>query len=341
MAKLSFALAAAVCTAAGLSAQQPFEIWPGATSLTSRGGIATTASGELHQGFHAAQNAGLGDNGTSCTVGGMRVVAQDEVGVTTGTFNIRLRQGSDAAGPGTLATDSLGYFGPVNLPASANPGAVAWIMTLTFAPVTVPTGGFFSAGVELLTEISGTDFVSVHVTNAGPNGQHASSVDMAWQIIAGAVSHPASKPCWRIGLILPQNALQAANVDNVGTLAHFGNGGYFPNTRLTGVLSQGLAFRVFHNLGAGGAAVVLTSLGGVAAPTSVFGINNRVYLNLPTLMAVQMTAGPSDGSTLPSLGNGIGALPSLGGFALTFQAAVVNPAAGTIDMTNAVVTTLL
>ena len=326
--------------AANLAAQQPFEIWPGTTSFTSRGGVATTGTGEIHQGFHAAQNAGLGDNGTACVVSGMRVLAQDQVGTTLGTSNIRLRQGADATGPGPLVTDSLGSFGPVNLPASTNTGAVAWIMTLTFTPVTVPTSTFFSAGVELLANTA-TDFVSVHTSYAGPNGQHANSVDMAWQIIAGVVSHPVSKPSWRIGLILPQNALQAANVDNVGTLAHFGNGGYFPNTALTGGLSQGLSFRCFHNLGVAGSCVVLTSLAPPAAPTAIPGINNRLYLNLPTLMAVQMTAGPSDGSILPSLTNGIGALPSLGGFVLTYQAAVVDPVAGSIDLTNAVAMTLL
>ncbi|MBI5852777.1 MAG: hypothetical protein HZB39_17335 [Planctomycetes bacterium] len=327
--------------AANLAAQQPFEIWPGTTSFTSRGSVPATGTGEIHQGFHAAQNAGLGDNGTNCVVSGMRVVIQDQVGTTLGSCNFRLRRGADATGPGTLVTDSLGYFGPINLPTSTNTGPIAWMLTLTFTtPLTVPTSTFFSAGVELLANTA-TDFVSVHTSYAGPNGQHANSVDMAWQIIAGVVSHPVSKPCWRIALILPQNALQAANVDNVTPFSHFGNGGYFPNTALTGGLSQGLSFRCFHNLLTGGSCVVLTSLAPPAAPTSIPGINNRLYLNLPTLMSVQMTAGPTDGSVLPSLANGIGALPSLGGFVLTYQAAVVDPLAGSIDLTNAVAMTLL
>ncbi|MCC6784286.1 MAG: hypothetical protein IT457_15700 [Planctomycetes bacterium] len=342
MSKLPLSIAAAVAIAAGASAQQFFEIYPGTTNATSRGGLGLN-SGEILNGFHKAQNAGIGNDGTSSTVSGARYVLQDQIGNTVDTYGITFRTGTDATGPGTTAVDLLASFGPFNMPASTATGPVAWIITLTFAPLTVPSTDFFSVGVALPVATSGTDYVSCHAAYNTSHNQHASAVDMAWQIVGAATSatHPATKRSFRIAIRTPQNAFQAANVDALGTFNHFGWGGYFPNTALVGAASQGLAFRAFHNLGVNGSAAVLASIGGFAAsPLTIPGIGNTVYLDLATLLPVTMAFGLSDGTVLPSLAAGLDVLPA-GAGTLTFQAVVLDIPNATIDMTNAVTTTLL
>lgn len=343
MRSLSLTIAAAAAVATGASAQQIYEIDPGITSFTSRGSV-STGSGELFQGFHSGQNRGLGDDGVGASVIGMRVVVQDQIGATAGSFSAVIRGGTDATGPLTGAGGVLFGSAPIGLPASAAPGPVAWLMTITFAAVAVPQVGFFAAGAQLAADpLWPTDGVSFHASSNVANAQHAASVDMAWQIIGAAptASHPTSKRSWRLGLRLPQNAFQVGNVTTAAPLNRFGNGGYFPDTALLGAASQGLAFRCYHNLGAAGTAAVLMSVGPPGAPFTVLGIGNTVYLDLATLASTTLAAGPSDGTVLPFLAAGIDAVPSSAGLPITFQGVVIDFIGGTLDMTNAVVTTLL
>lgn len=339
MRNLSLSLAVAAAIAGVAQSQQVLEIHPGILSLASRGNIATTSSGFLFQGFLAAQNHGIGDNGVTSEISGHRSVVQDQIANTLGQFNVQFRTGTDAAGPGLLPTDVIAYFGPVNLPASTLPGAIAWQMTVTFAPITVPSTGFWSAGVELLAGTA-TDALYLQGATELSNGQHAAAPHMTWQDIGGVVSLNASKRSWRIGVRTAQNVFQIGNVDAIAPLNHFGNGGYFPNTALTGTgpTSQGLAFRCAHNAGATAAAAVLMSVDFAVTPTTVFGFNNTLYLDLATIAPFTIASGPADGSTLPFLAAGLDALPSAGGLRLAFQAIVIN--GGTFDFTNAAVVTL-
>ncbi|MBI5852778.1 MAG: hypothetical protein HZB39_17340 [Planctomycetes bacterium] len=102
-----------------------------------------------------------------------------------------------------------------------------------------------------------------------------------------------------------------------------------------------MAFRCYHNLGAAGTAAVLMSVGPPGAPFTVAGIGNTVYLDLATLASTTLASGPSDGTVLPFLAAGLGAVPSSAGLPITFQGVVIDFLGGTLDMTNAVVTTLL
>ena len=206
----------------------------------------------------------------------------------------------------------------------------------------MPCTSFFSVGLDLPIATSSADLILAHASNNVANAQHASSVDMAWQSIGGTVSHPSAKRSWRMALITPQNVLQAGNSDATAPGTHFGNGGYFPNTALTGTgaTSQGLGFRCAHNLGAAGVAAILMSIDFGASPFTLAGFGNTIYLDVGTVAPFALT-GPADGSTMTLLTNGLDALPSAGGLRLCFQGAVIDPALGSIDMTNAVIVTLL
>lgn len=341
MNRLPLSLVAAAALGTVASAQQALEIYPGVTSFASRGNTGTGA-GELIQGFHSSVNHGLGDNGTNCVIAGNRYLVQDQVGATADTYSIVLRSGTDAAGPTPGAAGEIARGGPFAMPPSTAPGPVAWIITLTWAtPIAVPCTGFFSVGLDLPVATSSADLILAQAANNVANAQHASSVDMAWQLIGGTVSHPSQKRSWRLGLILAQNALQAGNSDATAPGTHFGNGGYFPNTALTGTgaTSQGIGFRCAHNLGAAGVAAILMSIDFGAAPFTVPGFGNTVYLDLGTVAPFALT-GPSNGSTLGLVTNGLDALPSAGGLRLCFQGVVIDFAANTFDMTNAVIVTL-
>ena len=77
-----------------------------------------------------------------------------------------------------------------------------------------------------------------------------------------------------------------------------------------------------------------------ASPFTLAGFGNTIYLDVGTVAPFALT-GPADGSTMTLLTNGLDALPSAGGLRLCFQGAVIDPELGSIDMTNAVIVTLL
>lgn len=338
MRTLPLTLAAAISLAGVSSAQAVFEIYPGVTSFTSRGNIGT-GSGEIHQGFHASINRGLGDNAGVCEVNGVRVLLQDQDRLTQGQWRNVFRSGSDAAGPGTTSADVIATTGLLSFPpASTGTGGWAFLFTVNFStPVQVPCSDFWSLGVELFPEAWSSDGVSCHASTNAANLQHPNAEDIAWQIVGTATSatHPSSMRSWRIAPIVGM-AMQAACNQTTAPNDRFGIGGYFPDTSQVGATSQGISLKVTHPSGAAATGYVLLSIGYDANPFTVFGINNTVYLEQSLIAPFVVASGPADGSVIPFIVGGMDLLAPGGGINVALQSIVVDVNLGTADMTNAV-----
>ena len=106
-----------------IAQNQAFSIHPGSTSYTSRGNLGT-GSGETLMGLHTSHWAGLGDTGSACEVTQLGLVDQDQNSNTQESFNLVLRNGTDANGPGTGASDVIASFGPYRMPSTPTGSAI-------------------------------------------------------------------------------------------------------------------------------------------------------------------------------------------------------------------------
>ncbi|MGE0144014.1 MAG: hypothetical protein AB7I19_09535 [Planctomycetota bacterium] len=337
----SFAIAA-LGIALPLTAQRYLEIYPGFTSGASRGNL-DAGAGELLQGFHRSNNRGIGDQACNCAVDGARFVLQDQNASTVENYFVVFRQGNDVAGPGNTVADYLGGgpLGPVASPlGTAVPSA--WLVTVNFTtPIPIPCEDFFVGGLELPPNaLFPADGLLMQVASGAGSGdvhqQHASAADIAWQMIPanGVVSHPPIKLTWRFALgFATAPVFQAGNITPGGT--RFGNGGYFPNTALTGASSQGISIRCFHPLGASGTLIGFVQIAGLGPQVGVLGFNNCLYLST-VVSPIAFPAGTTDGTRFTVITAGINALPAGTGLTIGLQG-LVTPS---FEFTNAVGVTL-
>jgi hypothetical protein len=337
----SFAMAA-LGLALPLSAQQYLEIYPGFTSGAGRGSL-DAAAGELLQGFHRSNNRGIGDQACNCAVNGVRFVLQDQNASTVENFFVVLRQGDDLTGPGNTPADYLGGgpLGPVASP--LGPAAPAgWFFTVNFVtPIPIPCEDFFAGGLEVPANAGfpadGLSMQAAVGSGAGDvHQQHAMAADIAWQMIPanGTVSNVPIKLTWRFALCFTDAPVfQVGNITPGRT--RFGNGGYFPNTALTGASSQGLAIRCFHPLGAAGTLIGFVQIAGLGPQVGVLGFNNCLYLST-VVSPIAFPAGTTDGAPFTVITAGIDALPAGSGLTIGLQG-LVTPA---FEFTNAVGVTL-
>ena len=346
MRKLSLCIATAVAFAGVANAQQLFNIFPGVSTFSWRGDIPTTGTGELHQGFLKGQVRGLGDNGTGCAVSGVRYAVQDQNGATGASFNIVFRSGTDATGPGSTTIDIMAAYGPVPFPPAAA-GPVAYLFYVAFVtPLTTPCDDFYSTGIEFPAGTP-TDFISVHAADSAANGQHPAAADMTFEItydgFGYATTNPSVATALRMGIFVGQSSFRVGNVLTTAPFTRFGTGGFFPNNTLTGSSSQGLGFHCAHDVGSLGVAFVFMSFDFGASSLVVPGLNNRAYLDLPSLFPIAVGIGAANGTEISLAAPGLDLLPPApaGDLRLCFQAVVLRslPVATDLDFTNAVITT--
>jgi hypothetical protein len=226
-----------------IAQSQTFAIHPGSTSYTSRGNLGT-GSGELLMGLHTSHWRGLGDNGRACEVTQLGLVDQDQNSNTQETFHLVLRNGTDANGPGTGATDLIGRFGPLSMPSTPTGSVNAWIQTTTLStPQAVPCEAHFGWGAELTASSNwSSDGMSVHTafsrTNRNMQYCHLNSEPHGYYFPAGAAQATAdtgNARTWRLrmGVSAANNVLQMGATGTVlggGANQRYGMNGMFPNT---------------------------------------------------------------------------------------------------------------
>ncbi|MEE2887069.1 MAG: hypothetical protein VX951_06520 [Planctomycetota bacterium] len=313
-----------------------FEIHPGSTNASSRGGLGTV-SGETLMGLHSSHWRGLGDTGIQCEVTQLGLVDQDQNSSTQESFHLVIRSGSDANGPGTGAVDLIARYGPFSMPSTPVGSINAWIQTVTLStPAVIPCEAHFAWGVELTNSPNwASDGMSCHTSfnRTGSNGQfcHPNAETHGYYFTTGSAQATGEVRTWRhrLGLSSARNILQlgASGVSlGGGTRQRYGLGGMFPATgeTLTGRVTQCIAGdTVWSYLGA-------TYIGGGLSVSPA----TRLWLNPSPFMVLVGSSTATGGSEthfygpMPSVSSAIGPLP--------FQAAVIRGGAALLTNSNAV-----
>ncbi|MFO1050651.1 MAG: hypothetical protein U1F36_00385 [Planctomycetota bacterium] len=320
----------------------PFSLNPDVTAFASRGSLGTSA-GEICTGFGPSIVRGLGESPLGNHVRGLLFVVQDSNGATPETYHVVLRGGTEASGPGTGPASVLFDSGGIATPPSGS-GPVAWQITLSFASdVAVPTDGYFTAGVAVTAIGGGSDSLYLHVGISGSAGEHPSTPDVTWQInsTTAVSSHPNNHQLPRLRLLLPGSSLQVGNIPGTGTQPLFGIGGSYPDTTAAGPSTQGIAFAVNHPLGGVAQAFVFASLALDPQPSLLPGFAGRVQLDAANLVRAALATGLANGSAIPYIAPGIGALPVGLNAEVVIQALVVDPVTSTFEFTNAQIVHML
>jgi hypothetical protein len=234
MRRHSFLLALTLISSA-LSAQTTYQRWdmyPGATSFTSRGNIGPGV-GEVLQGVHQTTNRGVMDVARRCQIRRFNTITQDQNCATNEGFDFVVRSGKDAHGPATGSRGILGAIKGLTLPKSNRNGACAWSVssTLTAAnAIGVPCVRHWSYGVSLHAAPGWTmDGQSVHATSstsgANSHRNHSRNEDQSWQIVGTAIaaSHPSQKRSWRLSTFVSDGVVMKLRCDG-----RAGYGGSFP-----------------------------------------------------------------------------------------------------------------
>lgn len=300
-----------------------FEIYPGATSFTSRG-TATSPLGlacEVTMGFHDTHWGSIGDSGPSSSVIGFTYITQDQNAATTELYDVVVRSGTSAAGPDPTVAGELTSINGLATPTGV--GIVAWQVTADFAtPVAIPEKGFFAAGLRFAANPGWptTDGQSLHGTNTATQQSGPHQEDHAWQIQAGVTSHPSLKRTWRMAprVLTPtlQNGVFAVSTTNYAK----GMGGMFPPIATHGWsthISAGASY-------AGGFAALFASGGKLASSIAFAGFGGNLCIDPATLLPLPLlplsATGTADVPILPVVNGPIG--PAT----VYLQAVVVSPA---------------
>lgn len=311
----------AIALIAAPSFAQSISLFPGTASFTSRGNIGT-GSGDILMGLHNSHWRGIGDSGTACTVSGFRSILQDQNIATQESYHWVARSGSDANGPAAGSAGLLHRFGPFNMPTGAAGGPAAWILTTTLTtPAALPCEAHVSAGVELAVQPAwSTDGMSCHAALEALADQHTNALDMSWQIINGATTHPSGKRSWSHSILLGNPTLQMS-VNGKNSI-----GGLFP------VVGGTYAGQV---TGAEATATAMLFLGVDAQATGFVLVPGTARLHLGNTKIKLLTSATVNASGVADLP--LAAVPSqVPAFTLWLQAAII----GTSDqLTNAQATT--
>lgn len=251
-------------------AAQSIEIWPGTTSFTTRGQIATLA-GEVHQGFHSDYWKGIGDHVTGLTIN-----TQDRQAATQEPYGLVLRTGTNTSGPTAGINGEmcvvLGLMTPLGV------GITSWqITTSFFTPCRIPAKGFFSAGVRLAANAGypGTDGQSVHSSDFNVQQSRPDQGDHAWVMVGtNAATNFLSKRSLRIRIHTDAPILQNSDFAWSTGPHSRGMGGMFPPDVTHGFSTHVDGGPTF----ASGFTSVFMSLGACNPPIVVPGIQRGLYI---------------------------------------------------------------
>jgi len=323
-----------------IAQSQTFAIHPGSTSYTSRGNLGT-GSGELLMGLHTSHWRGLGDNGKACEVTQLGLVDQDQNSNTQESFNLVLRNGTDANGPGTGAGDVIASFGPINMPSTPTGSINAWIQTVTLSNAqAVPCDAHFGWGAALTNSSNWSrDGMSVHTAFSRSNRNmqycHLNSEAHGYYFPAGssqATRDLGNARTWRLrmGLSTARNVLQLGSTGAVlggGTNQRYGMNGMFPNTGET------LSAR-YTQCTAG--ATVQSYVSFMYGPAIPLVAGTRLYLN--TAFFMMLVGSTAAGGNETHLFGPTPATPSILG-PVPFQGAIID--AGALSLSNGNSTSIL
>lgn len=233
--KIAFSCAAIAVLAAAVGAQSTFQQWDmfsGSVAGSSRASLGA-AAGEMLQGVHASSNRGVLDVGGMSQVRQFSLVTQDQNCATTETFSFVVRSGDDVTGPVAGAPGLLGGVSGLTLPSSTTNGPCAWSLTVTLpasAPIMVPTTQHWSYGIGVSAAPTlPADGQSVQLSINSTHNTHSRVEDHAWQIIAGAVSHPSANRAWRMSVYAEDGAVLKLRCGGVQSY-----GGSFPRASTAG-----------------------------------------------------------------------------------------------------------
>ncbi len=299
--------------------QNYLDLYPGATTASSRGSLGTDAGASL-TGFLSSHWQGVGDNGSKCSTVGFQVYLQDQNAATQESYHVVFRGGSNITGPGTNPTSVLSRLGPLTTPKNNGGGIRAWALTTTFSSApSLPCQGFFAAGTEMPPAPNWVaDGLSTHTSYSNLADQSPAADDTAWEIRSSAIvaTHPAHKRSWRHRVLVNNAVLQ------MGANGKYGNGGMYPKvgSLLTATVRGGTANA--------NALCLLFADALAGSPIPLFPATTRVYLFgvFPTRVST---------ATLDSAGNGthlVGPVPSSGPrYVYPFQALMVGT---NVNLTN-------
>jgi hypothetical protein len=342
---LSILAVGALCVA--VTAQTTYQRWdmhPGQTSFTSRGNIGT-GTGQIFQGVHASTNRGvLGTqrgSSTSCAIGRVNTITQDQNCSTREKFGWIVRGGTDSGGPGTGAGAILGTITGLSLPNSANTGACAWGLTSTLAPtarIKVPVTRMYGYGLSLGPSPKWTaDGQSIHASRsadfaaANTHRVHgaASQEDQGWQIVgaATAASNPSQKRSWRLSIDGADVAVMKLRCDG-----RQGYGGSYPASSTP---STALAWDAQLNGGSGSGGAATVAIVGASRSTGspmppYLAQGNCLFLNGPFLFLFGPAASASGVGVVPLLP----LVPATAAGAGTFHLQAALGLASGVKMTN-------
>lgn len=339
--------------------QNLFEIYPepngGSTTFTSRLSVGVN-NGETLAEIPAASFKGVGDNGVDCRTGAIRIVEQDQNGVTQDQYYLISRLPNPSAtppGPMPGAAGANWFTNFIPMPASTTIGPVAWIITVTFAQPspTVPCEGgwFLGVGHQAAPGWAATDGCSTHMADntqgtLGDNGRTGAPRQDSWYGIGGYLVPPTYSPAstarsMRIAALngaptLNQGGLNPNNTRQPAPPNNFGLGGLFPD--VSGApRSDGALARLVSLQNAGGIALILGSApgfipGGIVVP----GIGGRLWISPSPLFVLAVaplsTAGATGDVTIAPPGS----LAGLGGASFGMQALVLDSTFTTFTFSN-------
>src|SRR5690606_638428 len=265
----------ALAATAGVSAQTNNTLWNyasdsanTATTFTSRHTIGATEDGWVYKDFfgYCAIGNDFDDSTLQATNGelaGFVVVIQDQVGVTPQTYEAAILS-EDPTNPGNppcppTAGTTIATSGPVTTPASTATGAVAWIVTFTFAtpPNTLPVADPVYLGVRLTPEVATGDYFGWHGAwytqgtvgenphAAAPNATVVCNITQGNLLVNPGGGTDNRNP--RGGILTRRPVFEiGADIDpafdrNGSAGADYGIAGRFPDTNVRG---DGICFRI-------------------------------------------------------------------------------------------------
>jgi len=347
---------------AGLTPAQTnteFHVYPqpnangGNTSTSAAWYYSTTVRNEVLQEVPGALFAGIGDNGTACTINQFRYVTQDQNAATLETYNIVLRKPVTAGnGPDVTAAGLIVRTSTLNLPSGT--GALAWMITVTFGtPVTVPCDGSFFYGAEIgLFNPTAPDGQTIHgasytLQTLGDNPRFGAP-SHGWSFLVGGVNATTTSINSNMGLLVNGSLLNMGGINPTNTrqpagTSNYGSGGLYPD--VTGnPRSDGLDARVRDYAKAGGVALLFMSRGrGVTGPLPIPGITGRFRMDVLSLFgpfsgALATPLPERSGEAIISLASPGTISPALIGATVYFQAVTIDSTFTILNFTNSAAT---